>query len=109
MQVPFASVEEAIGLLQQAQGELQAKLTATSDAAWDDTKGKFLFDGQMIYELPNRDLGWMLFIRLDPPPRTAEYVPPANGQQGAVDLRPVSRRSRRALGVLGYNPPVSAN
>ena len=62
MQVPFASVEEAIGLLQQAQGELQAKLTATSDAAWDDTKGKFLFDGKVIYELPNRDLGWMLFF-----------------------------------------------
>lgn len=62
MQVPFASAEQAVELLQRAHADLQNKLAAMSDAAWDAAQGKFLLDGNVIYELPRRDLGWMLFF-----------------------------------------------
>ena len=62
MQVAFSNAAEAVDLLQTAHQEVQAKLKAVGDAGWDDTKGTFAVDGKVFYEMPNRDLGWMLFF-----------------------------------------------
>ena len=62
MQVPFSNIDQAVELLTSAHADVQTKLATTTDSAWDDTQGKFLFNGQVVYELPNRDLAWMLFF-----------------------------------------------
>ena len=61
MQVPFNGVSEAVALLQKAQEASQAKLKAVDDATWDKP-GKFLVEGNVIYEMPRRELAWILLF-----------------------------------------------
>jgi uncharacterized damage-inducible protein DinB len=61
MQVPFESVDDAVTIYRRAHEELQPKLKALDDSAWD-AMGRFLVQGNVIMEAPRRDLAWMLLM-----------------------------------------------
>jgi len=61
MQVPFASLQEGLLAYRLAHESLEGHVRAMSDAAWE-SPGRFLLDGTVIYELPRRDLAWMLLF-----------------------------------------------
>jgi uncharacterized damage-inducible protein DinB len=61
MQVPFASMDEAIQLYTAAHREAAPKIAALSDADWESI-GKFMFQGNVIMEAPRRDLAWLLLF-----------------------------------------------
>ena len=62
MQVPFASLKQAVELYREAQRVLEARVTALDDRTWDETPAKFLADGHLIAEMPYSGLMWMLFF-----------------------------------------------
>jgi uncharacterized damage-inducible protein DinB len=59
--VPFDSVHDAVGIYQRAHDELEPKLKALDDGAWERT-GKFMVQGNAIMEAPCRELAWMLLM-----------------------------------------------
>ena len=58
MQVPFATLGEGLHLYRAAHATLEQRLAALSDMDWE-APGQFLFDGQVVFALPRRDLAWM--------------------------------------------------
>jgi len=62
MQVTFTDVNHGIELFRQANETAKAKLESLDDAAWEQKSGKFLIDGNTVYEIPCRDLGWVLWF-----------------------------------------------
>jgi uncharacterized damage-inducible protein DinB len=61
MQVPFDSLDQGLAIYRSAHESLAQALGAMSDAAWE-SPGQFLFDGKVVYELPRRDLAWLLLF-----------------------------------------------
>jgi uncharacterized damage-inducible protein DinB len=61
MQVPFNSLAEGLAVYRAAHQELKQALGAMTDAVWE-SPGQLLFDGQVVYQYPRRDLAWMLFF-----------------------------------------------
>lgn len=97
MQVPFKDRNEAVELLKAAHAQLEQALTKMDDKSWDSTKGTFAVGGKVFYEMPYRDLAWMLFFDSVHHRGATEHVSPADGRQGPLDLRTLRRRSRRPL------------
>ncbi len=62
MQVAFDGVKQAVELYEQACREVETALTAMKDAAWDDVPAKFVFDVNVIMEMPRRDMGWLMWF-----------------------------------------------
>jgi hypothetical protein len=61
MQVTFTDVNHGVELFRQANETAKAKLESLDDAACEQKSGKFLIDGDTVYEIPCRDLGWVLY------------------------------------------------
>ena len=81
-----AAVNARLAKLDAAAWERKVAMTAGGTAVWEDTLGEH---------------GVGLPVRRHPPPRPAQHLPAPDGQQGAVDLRPVGRRRRAVTGILG--------
>jgi len=62
MQVTFTDVNHAVELFRQANETAKAMLESLDDGAWEQKNGKFLIDGNTVYEIPRRDLGWLLWF-----------------------------------------------
>jgi uncharacterized damage-inducible protein DinB len=60
-QVPFDSVDDAVGLLDRSFATLLEKLAATTDDRWM-RPGKFFAGEQLIAEAPCSQLAWMLIL-----------------------------------------------
>ena len=61
IQVPFTSMAEAVDMYKRARKDIETKLPALSDSAWDEP-GKFLVNGNAIMEMPRHGLAWMLML-----------------------------------------------
>lgn len=61
MQVPFASVEDAVATLDQTFGEVMERLERIDDEAWM-SPAKFMFGDQLIMEASRMQLAWILFL-----------------------------------------------
>ena len=61
IQVPFNDVEDALGIYRRAHDQLEPKLRALDDKAWDQI-GSFVVNGNVIMEAPCRELAWMLLM-----------------------------------------------
>jgi uncharacterized damage-inducible protein DinB len=59
--VPFGSMADAVALYQRANDDAVAAAQRVSDADWS-SPGRFLVNGQTIYELPRQQLAWILFL-----------------------------------------------
>jgi uncharacterized damage-inducible protein DinB len=62
MQVPFSGVSQAVDLFREACRTIETTLRATDDDTWDKKTGRFLINGNLVYEVPRRDLSWMLLF-----------------------------------------------
>ena len=84
MQVPFAGLEEGLQAYREAHSALEQKLEAMDDATWE-SPGQFLVDGNVIYEIPRRDLAWMmLFDGLHHRGQLSTYLRPMGGKVPAI-------------------------
>jgi uncharacterized damage-inducible protein DinB len=61
MQVPFATLDEALAIYTEAHTAVATKLSALSDSDWE-AMGQFLVQGNLVMEAPRRDLAWMLLL-----------------------------------------------
>ncbi len=61
LQVPFGTMEEALRTYSSAHGALVSKLDGLDDSRWDSL-GKFIVQGNVIMEMPRRDLAWMVLL-----------------------------------------------
>jgi uncharacterized damage-inducible protein DinB len=84
MQVPFTSLAEGLAAYRQAHEALAQRLREIDDAAWD-APGRFLLNGQVIYEYPRRDLAWMLlFDGLHHRGQLSTYLRPMGGKVPSI-------------------------
>ncbi|HTI37756.1 MAG TPA: DinB family protein [Vicinamibacterales bacterium] len=60
-QVPFTSMDEAVGIYKKARKDVETKLPAVQDSDWD-APGKFLVNGNLVLEMPRQGLAWMLML-----------------------------------------------
>ncbi len=61
MQVPFDDHAHALRLFGESRAAAARAVRALDDATWAEP-GRFLVNGQQIYELPRMQLGWILFL-----------------------------------------------
>jgi uncharacterized damage-inducible protein DinB len=61
VQVPFASIDEAVALMTAAHEAAKPKLSAIADTDWDAV-GQFRVQENVLFEAPRRDLAWMLLL-----------------------------------------------
>lgn len=61
VQVPFASLSEALETYRRAHEAVQPKLAALDDRAWDEA-GRFIVGGRVVMEATRRDLAWLLLL-----------------------------------------------
>ncbi len=59
--VPFATLDEALSIYQAARAAVEMRFPTVKDADWDSL-GRFLVNGNVIMEMPRRDLAWMLIF-----------------------------------------------
>lgn len=59
--VPFTTLDEALSIYQAARAAVEMRFPAVKDADWD-ALGRFLVKGNVIMEMPRRDLAWMLIF-----------------------------------------------
>jgi uncharacterized damage-inducible protein DinB len=79
MQVPFSSLDDGLAAYRKAHDALVQPLRTMDAATWEST-GRFLFDGTVVYELPRRDLAWMLlFDGLHHRGQLSTYLRPMGG------------------------------
>ena len=90
VQVPFSSMEEAVGIYKQARKATEQKLSALQDSDWESS-GRFVVNGKMLMEMPRHGLAWMLMLDAIHHRGQLSNVPAADGRHGAVNLRPVGR------------------
>jgi uncharacterized damage-inducible protein DinB len=84
MQVPFASLQEGLLAYRLAHESLEGEVRAMSDAAWE-SQGRFLLEGNVIYEFPRRDLAWMLlFDGLHHRGQLSTYLRPMGGKVPSI-------------------------
>ena len=80
-QVPLASVDQALQLYKQAHQALEAKLATLDDRTWDEKSGKFMVQGNVIYDLPYGQLMWMLlFDAIHHRGQLSTYLRPMGGK-----------------------------
>jgi uncharacterized damage-inducible protein DinB len=61
MQVPFATLAAGLEAYRDAHDGLLQHLRVMDATTWE-SPGRFLLNGAVIYELPRRDLAWMLLF-----------------------------------------------
>ena len=61
LHVPFKDVADAVAILRDAHQALKPKLAALDEGAWSQM-GKFIVGGNVLMEMPRRDLAWMLLL-----------------------------------------------
>jgi hypothetical protein len=61
LDVPFATVDEAVQIYREAHGSLKPRLAALDDAAWE-SMGQFVVNGTVVMEAPRRELAWMMLL-----------------------------------------------
>jgi len=61
VEVPFATMEEAMRIYRQAHESVKARLAAQDDGTWESV-GQFIVKGNVLIEAPRRDLAWMLLL-----------------------------------------------
>lgn len=84
MQVPFANLGEGLDLYRSAHATLEQRVSELSDRDWE-APGQFVFDGQVVYALPRRDLAWMLlFDGLHHRGQLSTYLRPMGGQVPSI-------------------------
>jgi uncharacterized damage-inducible protein DinB len=67
-----------------AHAALEQRLDAMTDATWESA-GQFLLDGKLIYEVPKRDLAWMLlFDGVHHRGQLSTYLRPMGGKVPAI-------------------------
>ncbi len=84
IQVPFQSMEDAVDIYKKARKDVEAKLPALSDSAWDES-GKFLVNGNTIMEMPRHGLAWMLMLdAIHHRGQLSTYLRPMGGKVPAI-------------------------
>jgi uncharacterized damage-inducible protein DinB len=84
-QVPFKDRSDAVELLKAAHAQLEQALTKIDDKSWDSTKGSFAVNGKVFYEMPYRDLAWMLFFdSLHHRGQLSTYLRPMGGKVPSI-------------------------
>lgn len=61
VQVPFETRAAGLEAYRTAHAGLERALGSMDDATWE-SPGQFLVNGKVAYELPRRDLAWMLLL-----------------------------------------------
>jgi len=85
MQVPFADLGEAKELFEAAHAGVLAKAREMDDETWDNEISRFIVDGQAIYELPYRDIAWLLrFDSIHHRGQLSTYIRPLGGKVPAM-------------------------
>lgn len=81
VQVPFADMEEAAELFEAAHQSVLAKARAMDDETWDNDISRFVVEGQVLYELPYRDIAWLLrFDSIHHRGQLSTYIRPMGGK-----------------------------
>ncbi|MGQ0732565.1 MAG: DinB family protein [Acidobacteriota bacterium] len=84
MQVPFASLNDALDLYRTAHAGLEKALASMDDKSWE-ANGQFLVNGNVVYELPKRDLAWLLlFDGLHHRGQLSTYLRPMGGKVPSI-------------------------
>jgi uncharacterized damage-inducible protein DinB len=84
MTVPFTTLAEGLQIYRSSHADLEAKLAGMSDAAWEGL-GQFIVGGNVIYEVPASDLGWMLlFDALHHRGQLSTYLRPMGGKVPSI-------------------------
>lgn len=84
-QVPFNGVAHALELYSQAHEALDSTLKSMDDATWDGTLGRFLVGEQVVYEMPYRDLMWMMFFdSIHHRGQLSAYIRPMGGKVPSI-------------------------
>jgi uncharacterized damage-inducible protein DinB len=84
MQVPFKSMDEALELYRSAHATLERALGSMDDKTWE-SNGQFIIEGNVIYEIPRRDLAWMLlFDGLHHRGQLSTYLRPMGGKVPSI-------------------------
>jgi uncharacterized damage-inducible protein DinB len=82
--VPFSTLDDALQLYRSAHESLEQSLGAMDDSTWE-SPGKFLLNGNVIYEFPRRDLAWMLlFDALHHRGQLSVYLRPMGGKVPSI-------------------------
>ena len=61
VEVPFSTLDEAVRIYCDAHAQLEPRLAALDDAAWDEV-GKFMVSGNVLMEMPRQGLAWMMLL-----------------------------------------------
>lgn len=61
VQVPFKDLDEALAIYREARETVDSRLGGVDDAAWE-AGGRFIVNGNLVFEAPRRDLAWMLLM-----------------------------------------------
>lgn len=84
-QVPFNGLTHALELYRQAHEAVDSKLKSMDDATWDEKPGRFIVGEQVIYEMPYRDLMWMmLFDSIHHRGQLSTYIRPMGGKVPSI-------------------------
>jgi uncharacterized damage-inducible protein DinB len=84
MEVPFRTLAEGLDIYRSSHAELEQKLASMSEATWEGL-GQFIVGGNVIYEVPARDLGWMLlFDALHHRGQLSTYLRPMGGKVPSI-------------------------
>jgi uncharacterized damage-inducible protein DinB len=85
MQVPFAHLDEAVELFETAHASVVEKARAMDDETWDTEPSRFVVEGQVAYEMPYRDLAWLLrFDSIHHRGQLSTYIRPLGGKVPAM-------------------------
>ena len=84
-QVSFTGLTHGLELYAQAHGALDSRLKAIDDATWDGRTGRFLVGDQVVYEMPYRDLMWMMFFdSIHHRGQLSTYIRPMGGKVPSI-------------------------
>jgi uncharacterized damage-inducible protein DinB len=79
MQVPFTTLQGGLSIYREAHEALAQHVQGMDEASWE-APGRFLLDGNVIYEYSKRDLAWLLlFDGLHHRGQLSTYLRPMGG------------------------------
>lgn len=84
MQIPFKNIDEAVAIYRAARARVESKFAALNDSDWEST-GSFLVNGNVIMQMPRRDLAWMLMLdAVHHRGQLSTYLRPMGGKVPAI-------------------------
>lgn len=85
VEVPFGDLEQAAELFEAAHARVLETAREMDDETWDEESSRFVVDGEAIYELPYRDLAWLLrFDSIHHRGQLSTYIRPLGGKVPAM-------------------------